>query len=390
MNNIHAVFTSQEEGFKYKICPSKSDVSILDSAKLSVKKCLKENLKKHLEEQGIYKVSPKFRIQGSWAYGTCNAPAKHGQEMDIDYGVYLPVSAFNGFDSETQSEQAKEYFEAIESMLNSLCREKEWELDNSKSSCVRIKIQNNAHMDIPLYAVPDDMFNSFKEIEDISYSLEAHVMDSINEDWVVLSEDFVIYSEESLQDMNIQTIHMAKRDGNWQSSDCEIIRQWFSDRLNQEVDKGRQLRNICRYLKAWRDWVFDEKGSPSSILLMIIACKYYKYEQYRDDLALLHVLENLSYSLSNPVYENIKDHENEDFNRMKDTERGKAKIYADYLYRSFLSSLNLSNKERVLQSLIGQWGERIPNNPNLIKQDPYSSAPLVQSIITPQTPLRQG
>ena len=190
--------------------------------------------------------------------------------------------------------------------------------------------------------------------------------------------------------MNIQTIHMAKRDGSWQSSDCEIIRQWFDDRLAQESDKGRQLRNICRYLKAWRDWVFDERGAPSSILLMIIACKHYKYEQYRDDLALLHILKKLAESLNGPVYENIKDHEDEDFNRMKDAERENAKIHADYLYRSFSSSLNSSNKGDVLQSLIRQWGERIPNNPNLIKQDPYSTPSLVQSVITPQTPLRQG
>lgn len=390
MNNIHAIFTSREEGFKYKIRPCQKDVDTLDEAKRSVKKCLKENLKAYLEYQGIYRISPKFRIQGSWAYRTCNAPAKQGQEMDIDYGVYLPVSAFNGFDSKVQSDQAKEYFEAIESTLTTLCYEKGWELDNSKSSCIRIKIQDNAHMDIPLYAVPDDMFDAFKEKEEIRYSSESLVMDSINEDWVALSEDFVIYSEESLQDMNIRTIHMARRDGSWQSSDCEIIRQWFDDRLAQESDNGRQLRNICRYLKAWRDWVFDEKGAPSSILLMIIACKHYKYEQCRDDLALLHILEKLAGSLNGSVYENIKEHEDEDFNRMEDTEREKAKIYADYLYRSFSSSLNSSNKEGVLQSLIGQWGERIPNNPNLIKQDPYSSAPLVQSIITPQPPLRQG
>ncbi|VEI47553.1 Uncharacterised protein [Actinobacillus equuli] len=26
-------------------------------------------------------------------------------------------------------------------------------------------------------------------------------------------------------------IHMARRDGTWQESDCELIRQWFTNKL---------------------------------------------------------------------------------------------------------------------------------------------------------------
>ena len=142
---------------------------------------------------------------------------------------------------------------------------------------------------------------------------------------------------------------MAKRDGCWQSSDCEIIRQWFSDKLKaQSSDNGQQLRNICRYLKAWRDWVFDKKGAPSSILLMIIACKYYKYEEGRDDLALLHILGNLPECLNSNVYEEIQDHESEDFNRMSCEERRKAKIRADDLYKNFSVCLKHSDKTTIL------------------------------------------
>ncbi|MDP8175231.1 CBASS cGAMP synthase [Phocoenobacter skyensis] len=394
MNNIHSVFTSRKEGFKYKILPSQNDFNVLNEAKKSVRSYLKTHIKEYLESHQIPHISPKFRVQGSWAYGTCNAPAKLGQEMDVDYGVYLPVRAFDGFDVDTQSEQARTYFEAIESMLEELCKENGWKLDTSKSSCIRLKIQDNAHMDIPLYAVPDSMFDSFQEKNEIALTTESARFDSIHEskDWFVLDEDFIAFSEESLQDMDIQTIHMARRDGSWQSSDCEIIRQWFSTRLEKEPNGGQQLRSICRYLKAWRDWVFDENGAPSSILLMIIACQYYEYKQGRDDLALLNILENLSQSLNNNVYENIKEHENEDFNRMSPNEREIAKIYADNLYKNFIYCLKNSNKDSILTSLTKQWGERIPRTHDLIEIniEPFCGQSLIQDTITPQVPLRQG
>lgn len=396
MNNIHAVFASKQRGFRYKIRPTSSDFEALNEAKKLVRSYLKTQIKEYLEKQDIHFV-PKFRVQGSWAYGTCNAPARLGQEMDVDYGVYLPVRAFDGFDVDTQSAQAKAYFEAVESMLGELCEKNKWKLDTSKSSCIRLKIQDNAHMDIPLYAVPDSMFDAFKEKNELKLAIESLAFDttaeSINKSWFIEDYELVIeFAEESLQEKNIQTIHMARRDGVWQSSDCEIIRQWFADKLAEQPDNGKQLRDICRYLKAWRDWIFDKNGAPSSILLMIIACKYYKYKQGRDDLALLNILENLSESLNDNVYENIKEHEDEDFNRMSHNERSSARIHADDLYKNFANSLNNPNKDLIFSSLTKQWGERISRDYDLVEvnNDPFSDQPLTQNIITPQVPLRQG
>lgn len=64
-------------------------------------------------------------------------------------------------------------------------------------------------MDIPLYAVSDNMFHSFQEKNEIALATETTKFDSI--DWFILDEDFVAFAEESLQDMDIQTIHMAKK-----------------------------------------------------------------------------------------------------------------------------------------------------------------------------------
>lgn len=399
LNNLHHVFVDRKVGFKTKITPTEQDLSFFNEVKKVVKSHLKTKIKEFLESQGVTGIAPKFRIQGSWAYGTCNLPAKEGQEMDFDYGVYLPVRAFEGFNPDADaSEQAKNYFEQVELIVQDLCNQHHWQLDTSApSSCIRIKIKSNAHMDIPLYAVPDDMFDSLEERNDLQLSLDSAnpIQESLNYfEWAF--EDFNIksFSEESLMDKNIQMIHMARRDGTWQESDCELIRKWFADKLKSLDNNGQQLRAICRYLKAWRDWQFADKSfQPSSILLMIIACKHYQYHQYRDDLALLSVLEKLPDALNGNVYENIEEHESEDFNRMKSHERPIAKRYADRLYQYFVASLNNSNKSKALNYITNEWGDRIPQNESLIetsRQPVFDTQPLVQSKITPQPPLRQG
>ncbi|WP_404800537.1 hypothetical protein [Avibacterium paragallinarum] len=146
--------------------------------------------------------------------------------------------------------------------------------------------------------------------------------------------------------------------------------------------------------KAWRDWQFADKSfQPSSILLMIIACKYYQYYPSRDDLALLSVLEELPNALNSDVYENIEEHESEDFNRMKERERVEASRYADKLYQNFMASLNNSDKTKALTFITNELGDRIPQDKDLIetsRQSVFDTQPLVQSKITPQVPLRQG
>lgn len=311
----------------------------------------------------------------------------------------MPVRAFEGFNPDAgASEQAQNYFEQVELMMEDLCHQHKWQLDTSApSSCIRIKIRSNAHMDIPLYAVPDDMFDSLEERNELQLSLDSAtaIHNSLNySEWIFEDFDIKSFAEESLIDQNIQMIHMARRDGTWQESDCELIRKWFTDKLKSLENNGQQLRAICRYLKAWRDWQFADKSfQPSSILLMIIACKYYQYYPSRDDLALLSVLEELPNALNSDVYENIEEHESEDFNRMKERERVEASRYADKLYQNFMASLNNSDKTKALTFITNELGDRIPQDKDLIetsRQSVFDTQPLVQSKITPQVPLRQG
>lgn len=391
LNNLNRVFRAREIGFVNRIKPTNDDFMEFNSNRASVRKHLRLNIKSYLEDHGI-SVTPKFRVQGSWAYGTCNTPALDGQEMDIDYGVYLPVSAFEGFNPLSTSTQAKDYFQQVEKLLEELCIEEGWVLDKSKDTCIRLKLRKGAHMDVPLYAVPDSMFDDLDErnglILDSAQEQESamHQFNSYH-----LSRQSMAF-EAALKDENIQTIHMAKRSGDWTPSDCELIRKWFADQLAGFTDNGRQLRYICRYLKAWRDLSFVE-GAPSSVLLMIIACKYYKFYDGRDDLALYEVLQHLSAALSCSVYENIPGHEEEDFNRMSVEARDEARKHANHLNIKFMSSLMSDTKAGALASMIEKLGRRVPNNEDLVelgKQSPFAVPSLRQERITSQPPIRQG
>ena len=85
------------------------------------------------------KLSPKFRMQGSSVHHTLNFPAHlPPQEVDFDDGVFLPTSFVNRGGSNRPVVASKGYFAMVEEILGPLCAECGWELDTSKSSCVRV------------------------------------------------------------------------------------------------------------------------------------------------------------------------------------------------------------------------------------------------------------
>src|SRR5262249_25718987 len=112
----------------------------------------------------LLQLRPRFRMQGSAAYHTLNEPAKKPpQQVDFDDGVYVPTN-FIGAASKNQPLLASQaYCRAVEAALEVLCDREEWELDRSKSSCVRVQIATDAHIDLPLYAIPDNEFESLQK-----------------------------------------------------------------------------------------------------------------------------------------------------------------------------------------------------------------------------------
>lgn len=161
LQNCHHLFSNNDLGYWYQTRPTKVQVEQLLSCQEKIRDCLTEALHR------AYGIKPKFRVQGSWAYGTCNQPAQAGQEMDLDYGAYLPSSVFS---AEKSPEEATAYFQVAKYALSTLCDYEGWELNEDKPMCLRLhKVMKDAHIDVPLYAVPNDMFEELKENHKVAF-----------------------------------------------------------------------------------------------------------------------------------------------------------------------------------------------------------------------------
>lgn len=225
--NLHRVFRANEIGYINKIKPTPEQKNALEVCQRKIRAYLKPVLKEYSFSKLNIGITPRFRVQGSWAYGTCNQPAQHAQEMDLDYGVYLPCAVFG---EQRSDESAKEYFAVVETALRALSHDEGWEVDTSKDTCIRLNVMRGAHIDVPLYAVPDAMFGDFEENHtlflekaSLSKSLEGVIFDSAN------TTDTQLETIEDLIDLQqISTIHLAKSNGGWKDSDCEKVRKWFN------------------------------------------------------------------------------------------------------------------------------------------------------------------
>jgi hypothetical protein len=230
---------------------TKSSLYHVDENMLSTLVKLASNLSDE-QRLAFLKIHPKFRTQGSFQYDTLNVPyRKPPQEMDIDDGVYFPMQMFE--DAPTLAHRLM--ITLVDSALQSLAAENDgWVFDDNKPTCARIRISaENVHLDVPMYAIPEDKFVQIKESIDARMDVEA--LSGRNEFWL---------SDQALLDPN--SVLLARRDRDkWQKSDPQIVQKWFTESV-REV--GEHLRLACRFLKGWRDVTWVNGGGPSSIALM--------------------------------------------------------------------------------------------------------------------------
>jgi hypothetical protein len=269
--------------------PLVSDLEALRDARAKIKSALVTSIEEYTQkrENGGRKITPKFWIQGSIAYKTVNAPAHNPpQEVDCDYGVYLPIQFHQKL---PPAAAAKAYFNLVEETLRGLTRrEQNWEIDFSKTTCVRVSLGKRTHIDLPLYAVPEEGYQRL--ITEAAKRLDSSMMKiaaaSVNENkWLY----------------DLDEVHLAMRDGSWLPSDPIKIREWFE---NQVAIHRNDLVRLCKYLKAWRDWQWTEKG-PTSICLMAGAVANYNGSLNSDHERLESAVESLlvqfrSGTISNP------------------------------------------------------------------------------------------
>jgi len=342
------------------ITPPTKEVANLKSAKDQIQKHLTTAIPAWLKERlGDDQVAiPRFRTQGSQAYGTCNSPCnKPPQEMDWDFGIYLPVSLYDD-NAIHPTVAAKSYYTMVEESIAPLAKKNGWTLKR-KPTCVRVVLgaQHHAHVDLPLYVAPDAELSKIKEIA----TLKAIAMDSVS---------FREAAKPVITWDSLKRISLACEDGTWSASDPGRVVLWFERKRDRY---GAQLVRLCRYLKAWRDqkWL---SGGPSSLLLMVCAVQALDRctEEFseRDDLALRYILAKLGDQLQSSVYENAVN-EGEDLNRLNASERIEAATKAKEFYRDLDAAISLSPAAitQAITWLRVHLGERLPNDSGCVSSD---------------------
>lgn len=321
-----------------------SGLELSDEEKAKIKEAqtiIRNALKEHLSTilKNKYNIingpNPRFYIQGSWAYKTINKPTYDTQQADIDDGCYLPIE-FLEESGHKPKEITKVFFDSVEDILHNIKKET-WKIINNKETCIRIEISSFAHVDIPLYAIPLNDFNS--NLEKRQYKNETT--------WAILPKDKVL---------------LAKRTGEWVPSDPREIKDWFT---NQITEKGEQLRRVVRYLKAARDWHW-KTGGPASILLMVIVSDAYEKKDRRDDLAFLNVIRKISEKLKSGVYNPCNKNESLT-ERLGEKNVQEAANYFDEIADKFEKALNCNNKDDSIQYMRDIFGTRfIFENSNIL------------------------
>lgn len=327
----------------------RADDALLRDAKGKIRARLRAAFSESSRDRFGQEIRPRFFTQGSSSYKTLNYPAwPPEQQKDLDDGCYLPLSFVRG---ERPSKAASLFFQFVEGVLGKLAEEEGWTLNTEKDSCVRLEIASDAHVDIPLYAIPD---REFRLLEDraVLHAQRAADAKATPDHWEALPSDAVL---------------LAHRKENWVESDPRKINDWFL----KEVEFWRErLRRDCRFMKAWRDHHHLDRDHLSSIMLM--ACVWNAYEIIRapflpdrEDERLLRVAEKmpgmLRKAMKNPACPS------EDLNRMSQEERarvaGKAEELRDYLKEAVE---RCSDKDRAVGIMRDAFGRRIPNRPDLV------------------------
>lgn len=203
-----------------------------------------------IQKKSFLSTSPRFWVQGSFTYNTLNQPySMPPQQMDIDDGTYMPMDMF-----EDQPELGHELLMLlVDASVKSLANELGGIADTSKATCSRLILEDkDVHLDVPMYAIPLAEF----EKREVALRKSIATYDS------AANESFV---ESASIDLDLDSVYLAIRGAEmWKKSDPKSVADWFNASVKRH---GVILREICRFLKAWRDVQWDNKG-PSSICLM--------------------------------------------------------------------------------------------------------------------------
>lgn len=326
------------------------------AAKTAVRAALRDGIPRELRQLGYTQdiPTPRFFTQGSWAYKTLNCPAKKPQQADVDDGCYLPLSFLT--QTRRPSIAATVFFTVAQKALEQLIKERGWQLVTDKPTCIRIVISATAHIDVPLYAIPDTEFATLSAralaLDNVYANFSEAIAKAERDAWTALPSDGVL---------------LAHREDDWMESDPRPVKQWFLSKVDEH---GEQLRRVVRYLKAHRDWRWTS-GGPASILLMAAAVPLFEKHDRRDDLALLKVVKGLPAVLRKGVNNPVDDSESlTDRLRKASKERDlveEAALAFEILGSLLEGALAASNAAQACEWMRQAFGPRFPDCPERVK-----------------------
>lgn len=376
--NAHRAFdNSSGESYRTNLSPVDHEIDELRDARDSIRSCLKEafldweqriSAKVLFEDAAVAALSarrgfptlvPKFRGQGSYVYATLNQPTHNPpQEMDFDDGMFLPTSYVVDGRYKHPVIASIGYFTLVESALEPLCREKGWTLnpERKRPSCVRISLNNGrSHLDIALYAIPDDEYYTLVEKAATSSGSGA---------------DNELAFESVYKTISYDQIMLAHRDEGWKISDPRKLEDWFVSAVKAH---GEQLRRVCRYLKGWRDnsWTTCRL---SSIALMASVVRFFDDSDLdfvgRDDHALQAVAASLPAYLSNIIPNPVIDGRlDEGWDDPEDPCRQEFVDRAQSLRSALDAALSQSSRDIASAKLQEIFGVHFPSDASLLTED---------------------
>jgi hypothetical protein len=302
-------------------------------------------------------VVPKFFTQGSFAYDLLVAQAhRPPQQLDLDDGMYVRVDYLeNG----QPALVAKQLFSFVEEALRSLCLEKGWTLIDTKQTCVRVQLDAESHIDIPIYSAP----------RALAETLEKSA--GILRDAAVFKRDGHFYSK-----LPSDHIMLAHRDGTWEQSDPLRLHEWVDGCAERY---GEAFRRACRYLKGWRDFRWPT-CCLSSITVMAAVVEALEqmngtHRNLTDDRLTYEIAQRLPGIFRGNLYNPALPGEFILLNDWTAEERQTVVQAAEALAAEMRAALKgTAVAELVIASLRRAFGERIPYRPDVVEILPVVAA----------------
>lgn len=355
--------TNGEACFLDELNLAPEELAQIDGARKDIREALKAELPGALRDKGLEGdiCEPRFYIQGSRAYKTLNSPCTTPpQQSDIDDGVYLPLSVMR--EESSPKLAIALFFDAVIDVLGPMCAERGWHTQ-AKDTCVRVTISPSAHIDLPLYVIPDTLFQLIKaNMENRGHAVFDSAINSERDSWKTLPSDKIL---------------LADRKQGWRKSDPMAMKNWFK---RECLEKGDQLIRVVRYLKAFRDKQWEDKG-PSSILLMAAACPLFQFFDKRDDRALLNVAKGIPDALRNGVASPIDPSASLTAHMPKEALADAVEFFEEFA-RYLEGAIDAADAHTANNWLHQMLGDRFPYAPYRMKSNP-ESMPASMAAIAP-------